>query len=295
MRRLLITGGSGFVGGHLVDQARKEWEVYATYGSRPFQFPGAVTFPLSLAEPSQIQTLFGQVKPDAVIHAAVQGDLEKCEKDPETAYRVNAEATRILSRYCTAYSCRLVMISTDMVFDGRQGFYSESSPAHPINVYGRSKLEGEVNVRAECPGAVIARSSLIYGKPVTGSNSFSEKILAQVRRGKSYPLYTDQIRSPILVDDLACALLELAGNDFHGIIHLGGLESVDRFTFGIALSETAHFDKALLMPVRMDEVPTEAPRPRDSSLDIGLAQSVLKTELRGYREGIAAAYGRIFS
>ena len=291
MKRLLITGGSGFVGGHLLGQARKDWEVHATYESRPFQFSSVTTIPLSLGNPYQIGRVLEQIRPHVLIHAAAKGDLELCEKDPAAAFRINAEATRILSRLCAAHSCRLVYVSTDMVFDGREGNYSESGPANPINVYGRSKLDGEMQVLSECPQAAVARSALIYGKPVTGSNSFSEKILVQVYSGKTCPLYTDQIRSPILVDDLACALLELAGNDFQGIIHLGGRDSVVRFTFGTALAEVAHFEKSLLKPVRMDDVPTEAPRPRDSSLDTGMARSVLKTRLRGYSEGLAAVYG----
>ena len=101
------------------------------------------------------------------------------------------------------------------------------------------------------------------------------------------PLFTDQFRTPVLVQNLAEALIELAGSDFTGTMHIGGPDRVDRFTFGLALAAHRGFSERLLKPVRMDEIETVAPRPRDLSFDTALARATLKTRLLGYREGIA--------
>ena len=292
MKRLLITGASGFVGGHVMRAAADRWETHGTYQARLFEHAGVRSHRLDLTDPSSAARLIERIRPAAVIHAAAWGNLEQCERDPESARRINTEATGRIAAACAALRCRLVAVSTDMVFDGLQGHYRETDKTNPINAYGKSKLSGEAEALNGCTNTVVGRSALIYGRPVTGSNSFSEKILERVLEGRHYNLYTDQYRSPVLVDDLAAALLELATNRFRGIIHLSGPDRIDRFGFGKILSSVVGFDPSLLLPVSMDVVRTEAPRPRDASLENALAKRILSTSLCGVREGLKHAYGK---
>ena len=228
MKRLFITGGSGFVGGHLLSQAQHEWDVFTTFHSRPLSFPGVAYLKLDLAMEKQIQNIVEKVQPDVIIHAAAWSDLDGCEKDPERAFHINATATEILGELSSRMSCRMIYISTDMVFNGEKGDYIESDETRPISVYGKTKLAGEKFVKSVCSNYVVARSALIYGSPVTGSNSFSERILARVQKGEKISLFTDQFRTPVLVQNLAQALLELAGHTFVGTLHLGGATKVNR-------------------------------------------------------------------
>jgi dTDP-4-dehydrorhamnose reductase len=289
VRRLLITGGSGFVGGHLLASAKGKWEIYTTCQSRPVSMEGVTSLALDLSREKKIESVMHQCRPHAVIHAAAMCQLDQCEQDPKKTFHINATATEILAEQCIRYHSRFIFVSTDMVFDGAKGNYSELDETRPINVYGRSKLTAEKFIRAICADSVIARSALIYGRPVTGSNSFSERVLERISRGKPMPLFTDQFRSPILVNDLASALLELADKEWTGIIHLGGETRVDRYTFGVRLAQLKGFSGTLLKPVSMTSSQTAAPRPRDVSFKISLAKKILKTRLPGYEEGLKKA------
>jgi len=289
MKRLLITGGSGFVGGHLLTQGKTQRQVIATFCDHPFSFSGATVLPLNLEKPANIRSIVEQIHPDVIIHCAAWSDLDGCETNPDRAFRINAEATEILARVSAKQDCRLIYASTDMVFDGEQGDYRESDPSRPINVYGKSKLSGEEAIKAQCSNYVIARLALVYGRPVLGNNSFSEKILERVQRGDPMPLFTDQFRTPILVQNVARGLLELADSTFIGTVHLGGADKVDRYTFGLRLAEIKGFSQDLLRRALMSDVVTVAKRPRDVSLCISLAKSFLKTELLGYHEGLKEA------
>jgi len=288
-KRLLISGASGFVGGHIMAAARSEWDVWATYRTHPFTFPDVAILSLDLDDHDAIDEAVERIRPHAIVHCAAWSDLDGCQADPDTAYRVNAEASQRIAELASAAGCRLVYTSTDMVFDGERGMYNEQDQTHPINVYGETKLAGESCIRKACPDSVIARLALVYGKPVTGSNSFSEKALARLQAGQEMTLFTDQFRTPVLVNELAQALLELAVSDFSGLIHLGGSERIDRYAFGLRLAELRGLPATRLRPVSARDYPQAAPRPVDVSLDNTLARSLLKTQLSGCRKGLRYA------
>ena len=289
-KRILITGGSGFVGGHVIDQALGEWEIYATYQKHPFTIKGVNSIQLDLENDEKIFKAVKDIQPDVMVHTAACSDIDLCEKNKIRTFRINSEVTAQLAQLSTQIGCRMIYISSDMVYDGEKGNYSETDKTQPISVYGKSKLVGEENVIAYASNYAIARLALVYGPPKTGSNSFSEKILERVRRGKTMPLFTDQYRSPILVSNAAEALLELAESDFNGILNLGGSEKVDRYSFGLQLAEVRGFDRSILKPVSMSEVSFGVQRPRDISMDVSKATSILKTELLDCQEGLTKAY-----
>jgi dTDP-4-dehydrorhamnose reductase len=242
-----------------------------------------------LADDPSVRRLLESVRPDAVIHCAAFADLDACEDEPDRAMVVNARASEEIAGLAAEGKGRFVLVSTDMVFDGRKGDYREDDPTGPINTYGCSKVEAEKRVMVAHPEAVVARSALVYGKPMARGNSFSEKILEKVLSNRTVSLYTDQIRTPVLVTDLARALLDLAGGRFSGIVHLGGSEKTDRYAFGLRFAEIRGFPPDLLRPATMDEFPTRTPRPRDVSLNTGLARKKLKLTLQGYWEGLRDA------
>ncbi len=289
MKRLLITGGSGFLGGNLIQLAKEGWTVCATYNSRPFSDQGITIASMDLSKEKAIQDLVEKMQPDVIIHTAAWSNLDECENDPEKAFHINATATEILAELSSQLDCRLIYVSSDMVFDGEKGDYEESDQALPISVYGKTKLTGEKFVKSVCSDYVVARSALIYGKPVTNSSSFSDWMIRRIEKGETVNLFTDQYRTPVLVDDLAGALLELADMTFNGIVHLGGKSRVDRYTFGLRLSEIKNFPKERLLPVSMFDVQMTAPRPKDVSFDTSLAQRILKTNLFGFQIGLERA------
>jgi len=210
----------------------------------------------------------------------------RARKNPQQAEQINLTATATLLEAADAVQARLVFVSSDMVFDGRRGMYRVSDAVSPLSVYGRTKAAAEALIQAS-PGAhVIARAALIYGRPRLGGGSFSGWLESRLRERQAATLYTDQFRTPVWVENLAGQLLELAHNDFSGIIHCAGAERADRFRFGQILCRLAGYSEQLLVPVSMHDHETAAPRPADVSLDTVHTRQSLKTPLLDIEEGL---------
>ena len=286
-KRLFITGGTGFLGGHLLLQAVGEWEVFASARSQHPAVPCVRWVKMDLADEKGVASGFASAKPDAVIHAGAMSNVDQCEMEKEKALAVNAKSSEILARLCEDSGARMVYVSSDMVFDGEKGGYTETDPVGPVNYYGETKRIAEEQILSRCSRAVCGRSALIYGVPAIGGTSFSHQILKKLEAGVEVKLFNDQFRSPIPVQSLASALLELASSSLTGVLHLGGSERIDRYTFGVRVAELRDYPKSLIQPVAMADVPTKAARPRDVSMDVSKARAALKTKLPDCRDGIA--------
>ncbi|MDZ7339651.1 MAG: SDR family oxidoreductase [candidate division KSB1 bacterium] len=284
--RLLVTGASGFLGGHVAALATRGWQVYGTWHSQAFHLPGVRAVRLDLCDPQALRRTLDEVMPHIIVHCAALTDLDYCETHAEEAQVVNVRAAQLLAQWCGDRGLRFVFVSSDMVFDGSKGHYAESDPVNPINVYGATKVEGEEVVRAHCANYVIARSALIYGRPRTGGSSFSTWIEQRLAAAQPVPLFTDQFRTPILVSELAAALLELCAHSWVGVVHLAGPERVDRFTFGVQLARLLRFEESLLQMRAMAHHHQVAPRPRDVSLRTELARTLLSTPFHGVERGL---------
>lgn len=286
VKRLLLTGASGFLGGHIADQARNRYEVAACYCTAPFAMDGVRVHSVDLTKRAPVQKLLERVRPHIVLHCAAQSNLDRCQIHQEDAAAVNIDATSYLARWCGRNEVRFIYISSDMVFDGYQGSYKETHVMRPLNFYGWTKAEAEREVASHCKNYVIARSALLYGRPVTGGTSFSSWIEQRLREKQIVPLYNDQYRSPLLAANGAEALLELAGNEFTGILHLGGCERIDRYSFGLKLAQILGYDSTLLRECSMKDSHSAAPRPRDVSFCIDKAKKFLRTKLLSVEEGM---------
>jgi dTDP-4-dehydrorhamnose reductase len=197
---------------------------------------------------------------DAVIHAAyVHGG--------ENEWTTNVDASELVAR--VAAPRRLIHLSSDVVFDGTVGHYREEDVPAPVNSYGRSKAEAELRVADAHPGATIVRTSLIYGRP----DGPQERL---ARAGGRF--YVDELRSPVHVDDLAAALLELLGLNVPGPLHVAGADDVNRFDFALLLGAD---------PDTIEPAQTTPERAPDVTLDSSQAARLLKTRLRGVREVLA--------
>lgn len=284
---LLVTGGTGFLGGHILAQAKTQWQVVATFRTRHPETEDVVWVQMDLEKIDKIPQILDPLRPQAIIHTAGMTKVDTCEIEREKAYQINIIATEKIAEWCRKRNAKLVFVSSDMVFDGEKGNYREEDPTHPLNWYGETKVMAETRVFSIHPNSVCARSALIYGKPKLWGTSFSNEILQKLFRGEKVKLFIDQFRTPIYVGNLAHALLELAENSLTGIFHLGGPERLDRYTFGLQLAESSGLSPDLISPISMNELPAIAPRPKDASLNISKARELLKTQFLGIQEGLA--------
>jgi len=268
---LLITGSSGYLGGELARRAPDATGTYLTA-----ERPGAVR--LDVRDADAVARLVAEVRPAAVIHTAYS------EAGDDDARQVNVDGARNVARAAADAGARLVHVSTDLVFDGTLGRpYTEDDEARPIMEYGRQKLAGEEVVREALPSALVVRTSLIYGG---GEPSRHERVVLDAADGATAArFFSDELRSPVQVGDLAAALLALAASDASGLLHVAGADGVSRYEFARLVASAAGRDPDALESALASEHPD--PRPIDCRLDSSRARAREGIELRGVREVLA--------
>jgi dTDP-4-dehydrorhamnose reductase len=284
VRKLLVTGASGYLGSVLAARARDAgWAVTGAVGSRVAAAPPGLreVVALDVRDRAAVEEVVRRVAPDAVVHTAyVQG---------EGALEVNAVGTEHVARAVAGASrspVRLVHVSSDAIFDGRtRRSLREGDRPHPVTAYGATKALAEEHVARLCPGAAIVRTSLIYGGPGHAAAAQEQPALA-VARGERTDMmfYTDEVRSPIQVDDLAAALLELAAGDWAGPLHVGGADALSRLDFARLVVTARGHDASALRGI-----PAPRDRPRFCALDSSRARALLDVRLRGAREVLGPA------
>jgi len=274
--RLLITGASGLLGSKLAELAVSlGYEVYSCYLTHKPKHGIAVK--ADVQDKTSLAKAFEEAKPEAVVHTAALTDVDKCELDKSLAYSVNVLGTRNVAELSREYGSFLVYISTDYVFKGDRGMYSESDSPEPINYYGLTKLEGEKAVSHILNEYCIARSSVIYGsEPASGKANFALWILERLRRGEQVSVVVDQWNSPTLNSNLAEMIIEAVDRRLTGIYHMAGASRVSRYEFAKALAETFKLDGRLIKQTTMNSLKWTAKRPKDSSLNVSKALKTLR-------------------
>ncbi len=283
---LLITGASGLLGGNMALLAGQRGEkVLALHRSTPLAMPGMVSVCLDLEDETDLQRLFREYPIDRVIHCAAMTNVDYCESHHAEAKRINAFVPGRLAALAKESGARMLHISTDQVFDGQSGSYTEESPPAPINVYGRTKLEGERAVLSELPSALVVRTNL-YGWNATDKYSLGEWILSNLEVGKSIPGFRDVIFTPLLVNDLCGLLLDMLRLRLEEIWHLGGSETISKYAFARKLAEVFGLDADLVRTTSVSDVKLAAPRPLGMSLRSDRAAQRLGVALPDVRSGL---------
>ncbi len=212
-----------------------------------------------ITDPEQTAARIAETRPEVIIHTAAFTKVDTCEREPERAFRVNAQGTRNVAAAANAGKARLVYISTDYVFDGRKRApYVEDDPVGPLNVYGRSKLEGE-RAAAEVPGALIVRTGWLFGP---AGRNFVEAILAQAAGGRPLRVVSDQVGCPTGTADLARTIAALVDLDAAGIVHAPGGGHCSWHEFACAIVRQAGLDVPVeaVSSSKMEAAPGSPPR-----------------------------------
>jgi dTDP-4-dehydrorhamnose reductase len=242
-KKLLITGASGFLGRYLCDHGISQgFEVHAVGHSREVlnSRTKVKSYNVNLCNPLAVNQLFVQVKPDAVIHAAAMAHPAICEQNAEGSYQANVLATHYVTKGAAKRQTHLVFVSSEQVFSGTALVCRASDATNPINVYGRHKAQAERFVLALHPQAVIARLPLLYSFD-TADTGFAQAMVQAFKQGKAVQAFTDEIRPPAHVDDVANALVKLVALNksvaFKSIVHLGGPEPLTRYEMALQLAQ----------------------------------------------------------
>ncbi len=273
--KLLVTGASGLLGSKLCELAiRQGIHVYSAYNRhRPSK---GIPVEFDLSEKTKVGHVVERIKPEAVVHAAALTNVDKCEAEKHLSWKINVEGTEVVAKACKKNHAFLLYVSTDYVFDGEKGMYSEKDVTNPINYYGYTKQKGEEAVENSVSEFCIARTSVIYGTaPATGRTNFALWLLDKLGREEPVKIVNDQSNSPTLNINLASMILEILESRLTGTFHLAGATRLTRYQYATALARQFEMDVGLIEPVSSDEISWTAKRPKDSSLNVKKAMQTL--------------------
>lgn len=273
MQRLLITGASGTLGRNVARIAQEQgWEVSGTYYTAPPPLPGQWRW-LDVGDRDDVIAVMRQSQPTAIVHTAF------LQHGP-AMWAANADGAAFVALAAQEVGARLVHVSSDAIFDGTSNPYTEAARPNPLTPYGATKAAAETAVSAIAPQAAIVRTSLTLSREPLDPHT--RLVLDLVSGTRSGHLFTDQYRCPVGVDDLAGAIIELAANDFAGVINVAGSDALSRHELGCLIARVHQLDVARLTTASVAECPT--PIVADVRLDSTLAHSLLTTRLRGMYE-----------
>lgn len=265
MTRILVTGASGLLGLNFCLHYFRQHELTGVVNSHPL--PGA-PFPVlqvDLSKRGEFARLVDQNEPGLVLNCAALANIDECESLPELSWQINAELPREMARVCADRGVPFVHLSTDAVFDGERGDYSEEDMPNPRSVYARSKLAGEQAVLAENPAALVARLNF-YGWSLFGQRSLAEFFFYNLLERKPVQGFTDVRFCPLEVTRLAEILMRLVELGCSGLYHVVSGEHLTKYEFGRRIAELFSLDASLIRPALVSDSGLRAPRSRDLRL-----------------------------
>jgi len=273
-QRMLVTGGSGYLGDWVVRLAKARWDVTATYCHSRGKQAGVMWRQLDIRDAGAVSSLVEDLRPAVVVHTAATNP----GPDPDYA-GVNVRGTRHVAQVAARVGARLVHLSTDVIFDGEDAPYVEADAPNPITAYGRSKARAEAEVRASGADAVMVRTSLIYGwRPRLDRQT--RWVLGGLHGGDPPRLFADEFRCPIWVESLAVALLELAERPtIPAVLNVAGAQRLSRYDFGVRLARFHGADPTAIISASSRQ--SGLTRPLDCTLDCSQAKALLETPLPG--------------
>lgn len=210
-----------------------------------------------------------EIKPDVIINLSAMTDVDGCESNPTLAWHLNAYIPSRLATIAKQLNSKLIHISTDYVFDGEDGPYTEYSLCNPISNYGYTKFIGDSFVLADAePNSLIVRTNVVYGYSEQGKSDFVQWVISKAKEGKPFNIVNDQYSNPTLTDDLAFAIDVLIRIDYRGIINVGGSNYCSRIDFVKDICNVFDLDSSLVKPITTESLNQPAKRPLKGGLNI---------------------------
>jgi dTDP-4-dehydrorhamnose reductase len=288
--RILITGASGLLGLNLaLEAAQAGHTVFGTVNDHPIRTGAFTVMRSNLLEAGALERLLDNTKPDWVFNCAALAVVDACEANHDLAAKLNTDLPRKLATLVGRGGARLVHISSDAVFDGQQGEYTEEDIPNPLSLYASTKLAGERAVISANPDAIVARTNL-YGWSLSGKRSLAEFFFYNLSAKKPVMGFTDVYFCPLLVNDLAHLLLRMLSLGLSGLYHVVSSQCVTKYDFGRELAQRFELDESLIRPTPVAEGGLKAARSPRLTLRSEKLVQALGENLPGLSPGLERLY-----
>lgn len=284
MSRIVVLGGTGLVGNALVRAWKSggaEEVAAATYRAHP----ASGFLQLDMRDEARVRRVLGEFRPQWVAVPAANPFVDYCELHPEETRAVNVAGTLNVARACRELGARMVFFSSDYVFDGKKGVYTEDDPPSPINEYGRQKAQTEEGVLKTDPRNLVIRTSGAYGWQWEHKN-FVLQIRRRLGAGESMRVANDLAYNPTYVENLAEITAALVAKGASGIYHVVGADEVVRYDFAVRVAEAFRLDPSKIVGRPAAELQSPTPRPRESSLRTDKVRAAVGPQPIGVEEGL---------
>lgn len=291
VEKILITGSNGLLGQKIVYnlKQREDVDLYATAlgENRLIDKTGYTYLSLDVTDLQSVNRVIDDVKPDVIINTAAMTNVDACELNKAKCWKINVEAVKYLVNASLKYDAHFIHLSTDFVFDGESGPYSETDEPNPLHYYAESKLASEKIVSETSSNYAILRTIIIYG--ITDNMSRSNLVLwskGEIEKGNTIRVVNDQYRSPTLAEDLAEGCISVADKNAQGIYHLSGPETNSILELVYKVADYYNLDKSKIIPVTSESLNQPAKRPLKTGFIIEKAKKELNFNPRNFDSGI---------
>jgi dTDP-4-dehydrorhamnose reductase len=287
--RILVTGASGLLGLNLALEASEEHTVFGLVNHQPLRTEAFTVLSGDLLVPGTLECILDQTQPEWVIHCAALAVVDACESNPLQAQQLNSELPGKLAANVARGGARLLHVSTDAVFDGQRGGYSEQDEPNPLSTYARTKLEGESNVLQANPDAIVARVNL-FGWSLLGRRSLGEFFYSNLQAGRQVRGFTDVLFCPLLANDLARIFLQMLSGGLYGLYHVVSSECLSKYEFGVRVARQFGLDEKLVRPTSVVDGGLVAARSPNLTMSTEKLRLALGEAPPGINPGIARFY-----
>jgi len=288
MEKLLITGVNGLLGQKVLEQASPKFSILGIdLHDEPFIKKIKFEYQkLDLTNRQAVKAIISSYSPDYLINTAAMTDVDGCEIQKEKCWKINVEAVENIVYAARKTGTKLVHLSSDYIFDGKNGPYSEKSAPKPLGYYGKSKLASEnILISSESEYAIV-RTMVLYGSGIQVRPNFVSWLIEKLKQGDKVTVVTDQFGNPTLADDLAMAIIKIIERNKWDIYHISGSELIDRYNFALKIADIFKLNSNLIASITTSELKQPALRPLKSGFIIDKARTDLGIEMFNVEEGL---------
>ncbi len=288
-KRLLIIGSNGMLGQRLAEHfsADSSFELLSSSVEAESFFPTIAYRTIDITDKLSVKKIIKEFYPDYIINSAAFTNVDGCESQKELAWKINVTGPEYISFYAKTIGAYLVHISSDYVFDGKAGPYSETDRVNPISYYGKSKLASENTLHKSGGKYTIIRPNVLYGPAKYGRNDFVKWVVTSLKDGKEIRIVDDQINNPTYIDNLVSAISSIINFNKVGLYHIGGKEFLNRYDFTLRIADYFNLDKSKIKRIKTEELKQPAKRPLKSGLVTLKAETELSYKAYSIEETFA--------